>query len=64
MGFPTVKSDPYKKGLKPRRKHLLWSEWFWKQLVAQAKRDFWSRDVSPACVKMISDMNDLLYGSR
>ena len=62
MGYPTVKSSPWKKGLRRRRpKFLLWSAGFWKRLVEQAQRDG-ERDVSLKCRDMIREMNELLYG--
>lgn len=80
MPFPTVKSDPWRKGLRQRRRHILWSEEFWKRLCKQAspllsvvKADKWnhiprfpsgSEKVSPQCAEMIVEMNLLLYGHR
>jgi hypothetical protein len=63
MPFPTVKSDPWKKGVrKPRCRFLLWPDKFWKQLVQQAMDDrlIWD-GISPACLELIREMNLLLY---
>jgi hypothetical protein len=62
MPFPTVKSDPWKRRQVAKR-HSLWPSSFWKRLVEQARRDG-ARDVSLACVEMISETNLLLYGKR
>jgi hypothetical protein len=67
MSFPTVKSDPWKKGIRPRIGFRLWSTQFWKRLCERARDDqfFKPKDeprwVSPECVLMIADMNRLLY---
>lgn len=64
MTFPTVKSDPWAKGKKTRRRRFtLWSSAFWKKLVDQAYEDR-PQKMSPATVDMIGDMNELLYGVR
>lgn len=68
MPFPTVKSDPWKKGKRRRRrKFRLWSGKFWKKLCDQAQGDVilgLGREVSLECVRMISEMNRLLYGQE
>jgi hypothetical protein len=75
MPFPTVKSDPWKK--KARRRCCLWSPEFWKRLcdaaspmlsriatekLARLEKLPKREDVSGQCVRMISEMNRLLYG--
>lgn len=62
MPFATVKSNPYKAGLKVNRKRsCLWPDKFWQELVEQAKRDDPER-FSNACFEMICDINARLYG--
>jgi hypothetical protein len=63
MPFPIVKSDPWMKGVRRRRKHALWPDRFWKQLVEQAKRDAPCL-FSDECFRMIAEMNFLLYGRK
>ena len=62
-----VKSDPYKKGLRKRRmRFLLWPSSFWGRLVDQEKRDWKNTsqaDLSSACIRMIAEINSLLYGA-
>jgi len=61
MGFPTVKSDPWKK--KPRKSRAtLWNSKWWKELCERAKRDIGTFDrrkypISDACVELIRDFN-------
>jgi hypothetical protein len=67
MTFPTVKSNPYQKGVRRRRILRLWSAAFWRSLAKQAEMDFFAtrdRDLSPVCIRMIGDMNEWLYGRR
>lgn len=61
MPFPTVKSNPYQAGLKRRRQSVLWSAEFWKRLVEQAKADC-TAAISEECLRMIGEMNEMLYG--
>ena len=64
MGFPTVRSDPYKR--RRRRRSQLWSAKFWRELVDAASLD-WGRKrrgISDLCVEMIGDMNEWMYGKR
>ncbi len=78
MPFPTVRSDPWKQGIHPRRRGLLWSGAFWKRLcetgaplwailrtdhLDSMRRQKERLDLSPECVAMIAEMNCLLYGS-
>ncbi len=63
MGFPTVRSDPWKKGKRPNRVKLLWSADFWKQLVRKAEKELWRVDLTPQVRAMITLMNLTLYGS-
>jgi hypothetical protein len=52
MGFATVKSDPWKKGLTPRRRRRgLWSGAQWKRLCETAKREYGFRWESPNLAK-------------
>jgi hypothetical protein len=67
MPFPAVKTSPWDKGKRPRRKRSgLWSGTFWRKLVKQAKSDqhVHGREISPVCLEMIGDMNEWLYGNR
>lgn len=65
MSFPTVKSDPWKKGLKAKRKRrTLWSPDQWKKLVEAAKNDTgWDSPaletyrIGPAVFALIRDFN-------
>lgn len=57
MGFPTVKSDPYKK--RARRRQKLWSAKFWRELIAIG-----NGFMTPEVVAAISEMNDWMYGKR
>lgn len=71
MGYAPVKSDPWKAKLKPRRRtFMLWPDSFWKRLVERAKDEcalhagqpHSCATVSPSCVEMIREVNQLLYG--
>lgn len=64
MSFPTVKSDPWKKGLKPRRRHLLWHNSFWKRLKENAFDGGICSPFRGGILEMISEMNERLYGHR
>lgn len=67
MSYPTVKSDPWKKGVRPkRRRRGLWSAEQWKRLAKAAKGECgfrWPqphlRDyrVGPACLALITEFN-------
>lgn len=59
MGFPTVKSDPWKKGFRPRPNRNLWPESFWKKLMDVA----WGK-TKGSWVEMVGDMNEFMYGKR
>lgn len=59
MGFPTVKSDPWKKGIRPRPNRSLWPESFWKKLMDVA----WGK-VEGNWIEMIGDINETMYGKR
>lgn len=64
MGFATVKSDPWKKGARKRRRRFqLWPEEFWRKIS-----DYWrgKRDKGDnrSWIEMIGDMNEELYGKR
>lgn len=63
MGFPPVKSNPYEKGKRQRRRHSLWPLWFWKVLVKEAQ-SHWNKKMPDEIVAMIGDMNERLYGMR
>lgn len=64
MGFPTVKSDPYRDRKPKVRRGPLWPESFWATLAEQARRDALRYDgISPRCVEMIAEFNRLLYGN-
>lgn len=67
MGFATVKSDPYKAGLRPRRsrsrRRPLWSARQWRALCRQAwvdDRTFNRNEypLSDRCVDMIRQFNE------
>ena len=65
MTFPTVKSSPWKKGIRRRLANRLWPGAFWKKLVDRAWADHYGNPaMSPACVEMIGDQNLTLYGYR
>lgn len=65
MSFPTVKTCPWKKGGRQRRRRFtLWPDAFWRRLVYQAKADLACKTVSRECADMIAAMNLELYGSR
>jgi hypothetical protein len=70
MTFATVKSNPYKKGLRPRRIHKLWPGRFWKRLCEQAKDDqsfrprHATRWMSSECRRLIQEINEELYGGK
>lgn len=65
MPFPTVKSNPWKKGLRKQRlRFQLWPEHFWKKLCEVAKfRHPWN-DVPIECQEMIHEINLQLYGEK
>lgn len=65
MGFPTVKSNPYTKGLRPPKpRFALWSNGFWRRICDVAKF-YWPtppQRVHPLVLEMICEMNLRLYG--
>ena len=74
MPFPTVKTDPWKKGArKPRRRFTLWSESFWRLLVKTEHEERGDAIfgctasnvcMTEKCVELVSEQNFLLYGKR
>lgn len=58
MGFPTVKSDPWKKKRKTRR-FQLWSATFIKEIT-----DLGKGHLTDEVVRRIGDINEWLYGKR
>ena len=67
MSFATVKSDPYKAGLKPQRgrKRHLWTPDQWAELVRRARNDVGKFDphlwpISDGCVDLIRQFNESL----
>lgn len=63
MGFPTVKSDPWKAKawrVRGRRRHL-WSDAQWKELVKRADRDRFivgrKNPISDGCLELIREFN-------
>lgn len=61
MGFPTVKSDPWKKSTRRRTRHTLWPERFWRELV-QTDKHYIGKGLSDSVREKIAEMNLLLYG--
>lgn len=61
MPFPTVKSNPYSKGIRQKRKFMLWPGEFWIKLARQAQEDKMVQ-LSPRCLEMICEINRRLYG--
>ncbi len=61
MPFPTVRSDPWKKRRRARRR--LWLESCWRRLTAQARQDWIVLHVggpgviSPNCLELIAEFN-------
>lgn len=68
MGFPTVKSDPWKKRRTTR--HRLWSTVFWINLCDIAASewmlspDSYQMELTSRQVRLIGDINEWMYGSR
>jgi hypothetical protein len=73
MSYPTVRSDPYKKGIKKRRRRkcYLWPEEWWKKLCKMAifeagpvtesgKYRVSKVKIKPLCNAMIADFNAML----
>jgi hypothetical protein len=64
MPFPTVKSSPWGKPRRRRKRAGLWPDSCWKQLVEQAKKDHEKLGIgsigviSPACLALIAEFNE------
>lgn len=56
MTFPTVKSDPWKKGKKPKKRFDLWPDSLWTKLCANERGLAGTGDLSGCSILLIVQM--------
>lgn len=68
MGFPTVKSDPWKRNRPRKPARGLWPDRFWRDIAslsAERRMAGWTQPgIHEEVIALIGDINERMYGKR